>query len=103
MSTRDLRAGRGSSSSFVWSCRGLRRRQLHVELRAATAVGLDPDPAVHPVHELAADVEAEARAADAERQVRVEPEELLEDPVPLAGGHAEAFVRDAEADRVARM
>ena len=52
--------------------------------------------------ELAADVEAEAGAADAAGQVGVEPEELLEDPGLLGGWDAEATVADADPYTVAR-
>ena len=47
--------------------------------------------------ELAADVEAEARAADAAGHVRVEAVELLEDAPLLGGGDAEALVVDGKA------
>ena len=78
-------------------------RQLDRERRAAPPVGGDPDPAVHAVHELAADVEAEAGAADAAGQVRVEPEELLEDSRLLGRRDAETLVFDAEADPASRL
>src|SRR5207302_9872305 len=66
-------------------------------LARAGAVALDPDAAVEAAHELAADVEAEAGAADAARHVRVEPVELLEDPPALGRRDAEALVRDGPA------
>src|SRR4051794_24630970 len=58
---------------------GARRgeRELEAESGALAALGFDPDAAVHPLHELAADVEAEAGAADAVRHVGVEPVELV--------------------------
>ena len=43
-------------------------------------------PAVHALDQLAADVEAEPAAADALGLLGVEPVELLEDPLALAGG-----------------
>src|SRR6185437_1002345 len=43
-------------------------RQLEEERRAAASVRDDPDAAVHARHELAGDVEPEARAADAPRE-----------------------------------
>ena len=61
------------------------------------AIGLDPDPAAHPAHDLAADVEAEARAADAAREIRVEAIELLEDPLVLGGRDSESPVADGES------
>src|SRR5262245_11435375 len=73
-------------------------RQLEEERRAAAAVGDDPDATVHPRHERAGDVEAESRAADPPGQVRVEAEELLEDPVLLGGRDAEPLVIDTEPD-----
>src|ERR1700675_3021569 len=78
-------------------------RQLDGERRAASPVRGDPDTAVHAVHELAADVEAEAGAADAAGQVRVEPEELLEDSRLLCLRDAETLVFDLEADPAARL
>src|SRR5207245_6725605 len=72
-------------------------RQLDVEGRAAAETGrVDPDPAVHAVHELAADVEAEAGPADAAGHVRVEPVELLEDPPLLRGRAPEARLRERD-------
>ena len=69
--------------------------------QCVAAVGDDPDPPRHPRHELAGDVEAEAGAADAAREVRVEPEELLEDPILLCGRDAEPLVADPEPDAAA--
>src|SRR3954467_5450898 len=77
--------------------------QLDRERRAATPVGGNPDPAVHAIHELAADVETETGAADAARQVRVEPEELLEDPRLLCLRDPEALVFDSEPDPAAGL
>src|SRR5207244_9151625 len=72
-------------------------RNLHVEDRAAAAVGLDPDPPVHAANEFARDVEPQAGAADSAGHVGVEPVELLEDPALLGGWNAEPFVGDGEA------
>src|SRR5262249_55894693 len=58
-------------------------RQLDPERRADAERRLDVDLAPHPPQELAADVEAEAGAADAPPEVRVEAVELLEDPLLL--------------------
>src|SRR4051795_12408129 len=79
--------------------RPLGDRDLDVERRApAVAVALDPDAAVEAADELAADVEAEAGAADPARHVRIEAVELLEDAPPLGGGDAEPPVGDRPAD-----
>src|SRR4051812_11622569 len=78
--------------------RGRLLRDLDVEGRSGAAVGFDPDAALDAAHELAADVEAEAGAADAAAHVGVEAVELLEDPPLLARGDPEAGVRDREAD-----
>ena len=53
---------------------------------------------MHRADELATDVEAEARSADAAPLVGIEAVELVEDPFLLADGDAEAPVVDAEAD-----
>ncbi len=55
---------------------------------------LDPDPPVDAPHELAADVEAEPRAADAAGHVGVETIELLEDSLLLGDRDAETGVAD---------
>src|SRR5437588_9646417 len=73
-------------------------RKLDEERRALAVVALDPDAAFEAAHQLAADVEAEARAADAARHVRVEAIELLEDAPALGDRDAEALVRDRPAD-----
>src|SRR5207248_1656845 len=88
--SRPSRAARASSSRCRCVKTSRRDRQLDGERRAATAVRSHPDPAVHPVHELAADVEAEAGAADTARELRVEAEELLEDARLLRRRDAEA-------------
>ena len=74
-------------------------RELDEEGRALAELRLDPDLPVHPAHELAADVEAEAGAADAAGHVGIEAVELLEDPPVLGRGDAEPGVGDREADR----
>src|SRR5689334_13466434 len=79
-----------------------RRRDLDIEDRSLAVVRLDPDPPADPPDELAGDVEAEARAADAAGHVRVEAVELLEDPVALRGWDAEAGVGDGEPHRALR-
>ena len=61
------RAARGSRSSFLGR---VSRGQLDDERRAAAVRRLDPDPAVHAPHQLAADVQPEARAADAASELR---------------------------------
>src|SRR5439155_9116502 len=78
-------------------------RDLDDERGAAALARLDPDPSVDAPHELAADVEAEARAADPSGHVRVEAVELLEDPRPLVLGDAEPGVVDGEAQHLARL
>src|SRR4051812_41722816 len=80
----------------------LDRRDLDDERRALPAVRLDPDAAVEAAHQLAADVEPEAGAADAARHVRIEAIELLEDPPALRGGDAEALIRYGPAHRARR-
>src|SRR6266540_2268810 len=75
-------------------------REVEPERRAAAEVRGDLDLTAHSSHELAADVEAEAGAADAARQIRIEPVELLEDPLVLVDGDPEPFVLDREADPV---
>src|ERR671915_1780104 len=71
-------------------------RQLEEERRAASLALLDPDAAAHPADELAADVQAQPRAADAAEHLRVEAVELLEDARQLLGRDAEALVQHAE-------
>src|SRR4029079_11582894 len=78
-------------------------RQLDRERGGSPTVGDDPDPAVHALDELAADVEAEAGAPDAAREVGVEPEELLEDARLLPGRDPEALVLDADPGAVSRL
>ena len=102
---RAARLGTQSSSVFRSSERRpraassrSRERQLERERRAAAGLRLDADPAAHPPDELARDVEAEAGAADTAREVRVEPEELLEDPLLLGGRDPETAVAHREAD-----
>src|SRR5436305_8489771 len=87
----------------LWGHRVRRRflRDLDVERGAGAPVGLDPDAAVDAADELAADIEAEPRAADAAAHVRIEAVELLEDPPLLALRDAETGVRDREADMAA--
>src|SRR5262245_44797051 len=69
-------------------------RDLHEERGPLAVVRVDPDAPVEPVDELAADVEAEAGAADAARHVRIEAVELLEDAPALRRGNAEPAVAD---------
>src|SRR4051794_5808569 len=71
--------------------------QLDRERRAAGA-RLDGDRPVHAGQELAADIEPEARAADAAPHVRVEADELLEDALLLAVGDPGAPVAHRERD-----
>ena len=97
-----LRASGAAGRAFVFAVLGS-NRELDRGSRATTAVRGDPDAAVHAMHELAADVEAEACSADAAGQVRVEAEELLEDPRLLGRRDAEALVDDAEPDVVAGL
>jgi hypothetical protein len=58
------------------------------------------NPATHPTHELATDVEPEPGAADAAGQIRIAPVELCEDPTQLVAGDSEAVVPDGEANVV---
>src|SRR5438552_15612949 len=66
------------------------------------AAGLDPDPSAHPFEQLAADVKAQACAADAASQVGIEAVELLEDAAVLGGRDSEALVPHREAQARAR-
>src|SRR5207342_3025001 len=96
-----VRGGRGLSG-LCGRLRWLLRDgggQLDDERRPLAECRFDPDLSVHAPDELAADVEAEAGAADAASHVRVEPIELLEDPPVLRGWDPEAFVDDREADQ----
>src|SRR3954453_4428062 len=77
-----------------------RYRQLEAEARAFAFARVAPDGAVHPPHQLPRDVEPQAGAAHAARQVRVDAVELVEDPPLLARRDAEPVVDHAEADRV---
>src|SRR5665811_759576 len=88
-----LRRARGSLAAHAAvgaGCRGLLLRDLDEERRAVAAFRLHPDAPVHAAHELPADVEAEARAADAPGHVGIEAVELLEDPALLDGGNAQS-------------
>src|SRR5919201_940336 len=72
--------------------------ELEREGRALPRLRLDRDPAVHPLNELATDVQAEPAAADAVGLRRVEPVELLEDPLVLVGRDADPLVGDRDRD-----
>src|SRR5512132_2578326 len=80
-------------SAATRSCPSGRRgeRQLDEEGRTDALGRLDPDGAAHPPDQLAADVEAETRAADGAGHVR-EAVELLEDPLLLGLRNADPFV-----------
>src|SRR5919198_4140169 len=73
-------------------------RELEEEGRALAFGGRDPDAHVHPLHELAADVEPEPGASYPAGQVRVESVELLEDPPLLVERDADPLVTYGEAD-----
>src|SRR5262249_41001157 len=72
-------------------------RDLDIERRAGKAVRFDPDPAVDAAHELAADVEAESRPADAAGRLEGQAVEPLEDQPLLALRDAGTGVADREA------
>src|SRR5436190_15932583 len=74
----------------------LAARQLEHERRPVRELGVDEDLAVHPPRELAADVEAEARAAAALRLLRVDTVELFEDRFLLGRRNADSLVRDRQ-------
>ena len=80
-----------SPTSSHWSQaargRGSACGQLDHERRAAACAGLDPDAPAHQADELAADVEPQPGAPNAAGELRVEPEELVEDALeaPLPG------------------
>src|SRR5262249_13167873 len=76
---------------------GRRERELEQEGRAGAAVRLDPDPPVHALDELPADVEAQAGTADAAALVRVQPDELLEDALLASARDPEPFVAHFDA------
>src|SRR4051794_6981843 len=86
------------SGSIAMSRTLLACGKLDRERRPAGA-GLDGDRPVHAGHELAADVEAEPRAAHAAAHVRVEADELLEDALLLAAGDPGPAIADGERDR----
>src|SRR6185295_6407799 len=88
---------RPNSRTGAWRLLGAREWQLGHEGRAAASARLDPDAAAHPREQLAADVEAEAGAADSPGQVGVEAVELLEDPAVFRRRHSEAVVVHGEA------
>src|SRR5262249_42810579 len=88
-STRSPPSGRGSDP--------LGQRQLEGERCALVRIGLDPDPAVHRLNELPADVEPQTASSDAAPMVRIESIELLEDPLLLAERDAQPLVADGEA------
>src|SRR2546423_11671798 len=67
-----------------------RCRDPDIEDRSLGVVRLDPDPPADPPDELAGDVEAEPRAADAAGHVGVEAVEIFGDPVALRGGGGHA-------------
>src|SRR6266542_4376721 len=70
--------------------------KLGDEGRATCSARLDPDATAHALEQLAADVQAEAGAADAAGQIGVEAIELLEDAAMLGGWNAQALVADRE-------
>jgi hypothetical protein len=82
--TADARASGERASLRSRSSEPAGRSTLKVE--PAPFPRLDANPSVHQAHELAGDVEAEARPAHAARQLGVEAIELLEDPGCSAGG-----------------
>src|SRR5215212_11303339 len=67
------------------------------EGRASPGLRFDRDRPAHPPHELARDVEAEPRAAARSGELRVEAIELLEDPLLLSRGDADAGVLHRDA------
>src|SRR5688572_1739414 len=66
--------------------------------RAFPRLGLDPDAALHPFDQLARDVQPEPGPPDAAGESRIEPVELLEDPLLLVLRDAEPPVRDRKAN-----
>src|SRR5262249_9184814 len=72
----------------------LRALELDDEGRARARLGADVQSAAHPPHELARDIEAEARAARGASELRVAAVELLEDPLLLDGCEPGAAVAD---------
>ena len=71
--------------------------ELERERRATARLGLDAHAPTHPAHDLAGDVEAEPRTAHPAGEVRVDAEELLEDPLVLGGRDSEPAIADGEA------
>src|SRR3954465_7739011 len=76
----------------------LSRGQVHDERGALAGLRADGEAASHPGDELARDEEAEATAADAAGERRIEAIELLEDPFVLRRRYAEAAVADRQPD-----
>src|SRR5439155_21439845 len=66
-------------------------RQLQQEVRSLPLARLDPDVSTHSVDELAADVQAQPRSADAPPHLRIESIELLEDPGLHVGRDSDAL------------
>jgi len=58
----------------------------------------EPDAALHPLGQLAGDVEPEPRSADSGSLGWIEAEELLEDTVVVGVGYSRALVRDGDPD-----
>src|SRR5207247_5805982 len=73
------------------ACLGADRKQ-DSEARALAGLGVDLEPPIHALDELAADVEAQPAAADAAGLLRIEPVELLEDPLLLRARDPEPLV-----------
>src|SRR6476661_9535805 len=77
--------------------RPLSRGQIHDESGTLAGLRADREGAAHPHDELARDEEPEPATADAAREGRVEPVELLEDPLLLALRDSESLVAHGEA------
>src|SRR5207247_9341981 len=74
-------------------------RKLEDERGALARLRVDPDLPVHPIDELAADVQTQTCSPHALGHVRIEAVELLKDPPVRPDRDAAAFVADAEAGR----
>ena len=76
-----------------------RRRQRHHEARAAVAVPLEEDPAAHRRHQPARREQPDPGAA--RPAAALDPDERLEDALPVLARHARAVVGDVDLDLVA--
>src|SRR4051812_14180487 len=77
--------------------RSVAPRQCHGECGPATVLRANRERAAELRHDLARDVQAESRAADAVRHLGIESIELLEDPILLGARNDQPVVDDVDA------